>query len=72
MDTPPNPIELNGDVIEFLDPTQADAIMQSIFATGQIVDGEYSFEIVILSDNDQVLASDNKTFLVESPVSVIT
>ena len=70
LGTPPNPIELNGDVIEFLDPTQADALMQSIFATGQIVDGEYSFEIVILSDNDQVLASDNKTFLVETSVPV--
>ena len=46
--TPPNPIELNGDIIELLDPLQADAIMQSIFATGQIADGEYTFEIVIL------------------------
>ena len=44
--------------------------MQSIFATGQIADGEYTFEIVILSENDQVLASDSRTFLVESPISV--
>lgn len=68
--TPPNPIELNGEVIEFLDPLQAEAIMQSIFASGQIADGEYTFEIVILSENDQVLASDSRTFLVESPISV--
>ena len=67
---PPNPIELGGNVIDFLDPLQADAIMQSIFATGQIADGEYTFEIVILSENDQVLASDSRTFLVESPVSI--
>ena len=70
QDIPPNPIELGGNVIDFLDPLQADAIMQSIFATGQIADGEYTFEIVILSDNDQVLASDSRTFLVESPVSI--
>ena len=67
---PPNPIELNGEVTDLLDPLQAEAIMQSIFATGQIADGEYTFEIVILSENDQVLASDSRTFLVESPISV--
>ena len=70
LDIPPNPIELNGEVIELLDPLKAEAIMQSIFATGQIADGEYTFEIVILSANDQVLASDSRTFLVESPISV--
>ena len=70
QDIPPNPIELNGEVIQLLDPLQAEAIMQSIFATGQIADGEYTFEIVILSENDQVLASDSRTFLVESPISV--
>ena len=42
----------------------------SIFATGQIADGEYTFEITILTENDQVLASDSRTFLVESPVSI--
>ena len=70
LDIPPNPIELNGEVIELLDPLKAEAITQSIFATGQIADGEYTFEIVILSANDQVLASDSRTFLVESPISV--
>ena len=67
QDIPPNQIELGGNVIDFLDPLQADALMQSIFATGQLADGEYTFEILILSDNDQVLASDSRTFLVESP-----
>jgi len=70
QDIPPNPIELGGNVLEFLDPLQADAIMQSIFATGQIADGEYTFEITILTEDDQVLASDSRTFLVESPVSI--
>ena len=69
MGIPPNPIELNGEVIELLDPLQAEAIMQSIFATGQIADGEYTFEISILSENDQVLASDSRTFLVEKIIS---
>ena len=70
LDTPPNPVDLNGNIIGILNPTQADAIMQSVFTTGQIADGEYTFEVVILSENDQVLASDNRTFLVQSPASI--
>ena len=70
LDTPPNPIDLNGNIIQILDPSQADAIMQSVLATGQIADGEYTFEVVILSENDQVLASDSRTFLVQSPSSI--
>jgi len=70
MASPPNSIELTGHVIEILDPNQVDAILQSIITTGQIADGEYSFEVTILSENDQILASDSRTFLVQSPVSI--
>ena len=70
MDNPPNTIELTGNVIDILDPGQVDAILQSVMATGQIADCEYSFEVTILSENDQVLASDSRTFLVQSPVSI--
>ena len=70
MDSPPNTIELTGQVIESLDPTQADAILQSVITTGKIADGEYTFEVNILSESDQVLASDSKTILVQSPVSI--
>ena len=70
MDSPPNSIELNGNIIEILDPGQVDAITQSVLTSGQIADGEYSFEITILSEDDQILASDSKTFLVQSPVSI--
>ena len=70
LDTPPNPVDLNGNIIEILNPTQADAIMQSVLTIGQIADGEYTFEVVILSENDQVLASDSRTFLVQSPASI--
>ena len=67
MDNPPNSIELSGRVIERLDPSQADAILQSVMTTGKIADGEYTFEVQILSENDQVLVSDSKTILVQSP-----
>ena len=70
MDSPPNTIELTGQVIESLDPSQADAILQSVITTGKIADGEYTFLVNILSESDQVLASDSKTILVQSPVSI--
>ena len=70
MASPPNSIELTGQVMESLDPAQADAILQSVITTGKIADGEYTFRVNILSENDQVLASDSKTILVRSPVSI--
>ena len=70
MDNPPNSIELTGRVIDTIDPSQADAVLQSIMATGKIADGEYTFEVSILSEDDQVLVSDSKLILVQSPVSI--
>ena len=70
MDSPPNSIQLGGQVTESLDPSQADAILQSVLATGTIADGEYTFEIEILSENDQILAADSKTIVIESPTSI--
>ena len=70
MDSPPNTIEISGRVLGSLDPAQADAVLQSIMTTGKIADGEYSFYVEILSENDQVLASDSKTIIVQSPVSI--
>ena len=70
MDNPPNSIELTGRVIDTIDPSQADAVLQSIMATGQITDGQYTFEVSILSEDDQVLVSDSKLILVQSPVSI--
>ena len=70
QDNPPNSIELTGQVIESLDPSQADAILQSVMTTGKIADGEYTFSIQVLSNSDQILASDSKTIIVQSPVSI--
>ena len=70
MGSPPNSISLSGQIIDRLDPSQADAILQSIITTGKIADGEYTFLVSILSEDDQILASDSKTILVQSPVSI--
>ena len=68
--SPPNSIDLTGNIVSILSPTEVDAILQSVITTGQIPDGEYSFEVSILSESDQVLASDSRTFIVQSPVSI--
>ena len=70
MGSPPNSISLSGQIIDRLDPSQADAILQSIITTGKIADGEYTFQVNIISEDDQILASDSKTILVQSPVSI--
>ena len=70
MDSPPNSIDLKGQVLDRLDPSQAEVIMQSVMTTGKIADGEYTFEVNILSASDQVLQSDSKTILVQSPVAI--
>ena len=69
-DSPPNAIQLGGQLTESLDPSQADAILQSVLATGSIAAGEYTFSIEILSSSDQILASDTKTIVVETPSSI--
>ena len=70
MASPPNSIQITGQVVERLDPSQVNAILQSILASGKIADGEYTFEIQIQSVSGQILASDAKTIVVQSPVSI--
>ena len=70
MDSPPNSLELTGQVRQSLNPDQSDAILQSVITTGKIADGEYTFQVNILSENDDILASDSKTILIQSPVSI--
>ena len=70
MDSPPNSIELKGQVIGRLNPSEAEILMQSVMTTGKIPDGEYTFEVNILSTNDQILVSDSKIILVQSPVAI--
>jgi len=70
MASPPNSIQITGQVVDRLDPSQVDAILQSILASGKIADGEYTFEIQIQSVSGQILASDAKTIVVQSPVSI--
>ena len=70
MDSPPNSLELTGRVLQSLNPDQSDAILQSVITTGKIADGEYTFQVNILSENDDILASDSKTILIQSPVSI--
>ena len=60
MASPPNSIELTGQVIESLDPSQADAILQSVLTTGRIADGEYTFEIQVKDENGEPYGGDSR------------
>tara|TARA_Y100001970_G_scaffold289601_1_gene420530 strand:- start:1197 stop:2366 length:1170 start_codon:yes stop_codon:yes gene_type:complete len=69
--SPPNQITLTGRMEESLDPTKADAILQSILSSGKISDGQYTFSVKILSaENGNELVSDEKTIVVQAPVSI--
>ena len=70
MASPPNSLELSGSVENSLDPQQAEAIIQSILASGKISDGEYTFLIQVEDAGGNVLAQKSKTIVVQSPVSI--
>tara|TARA_Y100001970_G_scaffold46617_1_gene58843 strand:+ start:435 stop:1604 length:1170 start_codon:yes stop_codon:yes gene_type:complete len=69
--SPPNQITLSGRMEESLDPTKADAILQSILSSGKISDGQYTFLVEILPEgSEEALVSDEKTIVVQAPVSI--
>ena len=69
--SPPNQITITGRMEESLDPTKADAILQSILSSGKISDGQYTFSVKVISaENGNELVSDEKTIVVQAPVSI--
>ena len=70
MASPPNSLELSGSVENSLDPQQAEAIIQSILASGKIADGEYKFLIQVEDISGNALAQKSKTIIVQSPVAI--
>ena len=70
MASPPNSLELSGSVENSLDPQQAEAIIQSILASGKIADGEYKFLIQVEDMSGNALAQKSKTIIVQSPVAI--
>jgi hypothetical protein len=74
MDSPPNPVQMSGQLINIIDPASSESIMSSMLTSGRLADGNYTFEIKLYSgfDSDALFLSseDNKTIIVSTPVSV--
>ena len=69
-----NQIELQGQLIDVLDPGLSEAIMQNMITSGKLSDGQYTFSVKIFggfNDNDMSLVfDDSKTFVIQSQVPI--
>ena len=69
-----NQIELQGQLIEVLDPGLSEAIMQTIMISGKLSDGQYTFSVSVfggLNENDlSMVFDDSKTFVIQSQVPI--
>ena len=69
-----NQIEMQGQLIEVLDPSLSEAIMQTILTSGKLSDGQYTFSVMVyggLTENDLTLVfDDSKTFVIQSQVPI--
>ena len=67
-------IELQGQLIDVLDPGLSEAIMQTILTSGKLSDGQYTFSVMVyggLTENDLSLVfDDSKTFVIQSQVPI--
>ena len=69
-----NQIELQGQLIDVLDPGLSEAIMQTILTSGKLSDGQYTFSVMVyggLTENDLSLVfDDSKTFVIQSQIPI--
>ena len=69
-----NQIELQGQLIEVLDPGLSEAIMQTILTSGKLSDGQYTFSVSVfggLNETDlSMVFNDSKTFVIQSQVPI--
>ena len=69
-----NQIELQGQLIDVLDPGLSEAIMQNMIMSGKLSDGQYTFSVKIFggfNSNDMTMVfDDSKTFVIQSQVPI--
>jgi hypothetical protein len=69
-----NQIELNGQLIDVLDPALSEAIMQTIITSGKLSDGQYTFNISVFGGLDEQnltnVFNDSKTFVIQSQIPI--
>ena len=69
-----NQIELKGQLIDVLDPSLSEAIMQTIMTSGKLSDGQYTFSVSVFGGLDESNLSnvfnDSKTFVIQSQIPI--
>ena len=69
-----NQIELQGRLIDVLDPALSESIMQTILTSGKLSDGQYTFSVSIFGgtdeDNMSNVFNDSKTFVIQSQIPI--
>ena len=69
-----NQIELKGELIDVLDPSLSEAIVQTILTSGKLSDGQYTFSVSVFGGLDENNLSnvfnDSKTFVIQSQIPV--
>ena len=69
-----NQIELQGRLIDVLDPALSEAIMQTILTSGKLSDGQYTFSVSIFGGTDEnnlsSVFNDSKTFVIQSQIPI--
>ena len=69
-----NQIELQGRLIDVLDPALSESIMQTILTSGKLSDGQYTFSVSISGgtdeDNMSNVFNDSKTFVIQSQIPI--
>ncbi|MGY8781032.1 MAG: hypothetical protein ACKVJJ_05155 [Fidelibacterota bacterium] len=72
--TPPNIVPINIRMIESINPSKFENLISTVLTTGQLADGEYTFEIKLFSGSSKFDVSlsdlESKTILVESPTGI--
>ncbi len=74
MSTPPNAIEIHGEILEVMNPSQFDAILSSVITSGKLADGEYTFSLKLYSGSNHynlpLTDEIDKTIYIHTPVSL--
>ncbi len=72
--SPPNPVSITIRIQDILNASEFESMLSSVITTGQLADGEYTFEIKLYSGNSQLDISmtdhETKTIVVQTPSGI--
>ena len=69
-----NQIELKGRLIDVLDPSLSETLIQTILTSGKLSDGQYTFSVSVFGGTEEYNLSnvfnDSKTFVIQSQIPI--